>query len=222
VSTSEEGAARRRKSLSEPEIVRAAIEILDAEGADALTFRSLAARLSTGSGAMYRHVSNKDGLLESAAAELVGSAIAGMPPAAADSAIRAVMLELFDLIHTHPWLGAQLARAPWQGAVLLVFEEVGERLTAMGTPAGIRFDVASALVHHLLGAAGQYAASARIPAGVGRAAFLKAVAANWSSRAGREQLPFVHEIAGELADHDDRRQFAAGVELILAGAAGRR
>ena len=197
--------------------MRAAVEILDGGGEDALTFRALAAHLSTGAGAMYRHVSHKDDLLEAAAAELVGDAIAGASSDGAAVSIPDVMLELFDLIRAHPWLGAQLARAPWQTAVLLVFEEVGERLPAAGVPEGGRFEVASTLVHFLLGAAGQYAASTRIT--IGRAEFLKEVAANWASHAGREGMPFVHAISAELADHSDRRQFAAGVGLILAGAA---
>ena len=46
--------------------MEAAIEILDAEGADGLTFRALAARLTTGSGAIYWHVADKDALLAAA------------------------------------------------------------------------------------------------------------------------------------------------------------
>jgi len=206
--------------LSASGIVRAAIEILDAEDEDALTFRSLAERLSTGAGAIYYHVANKDELLEAAAAGLVAGVAATTDPLVpSDASVRTLMLKVFDLIDAHPWLGSQLARAPWQAAVLLVFEAIGERLVIAGVPERQRFDVASALVHYVLGAAGQYAAGARIKLAVGRSGFLKRVAGDWTSRAGREELPFVHAMAGQLADHDDRRQFAAGVDLILAGAA---
>lgn len=71
----------------------------------------------------------------------------------------------------------------------------------------------------LLGAAGQYAVSARISLAAGRSEFRKTVAGDWTSRAGREELPFVHAMTGQLADYDDRLQFAAGVDLILAAAA---
>ena len=54
---------RRADALSKERIVEAAIEILDADGESALTFRALAARLATGSGAIYWHVANKDDLL---------------------------------------------------------------------------------------------------------------------------------------------------------------
>jgi len=220
VSQSEQRPARRREALSAAGIVRVAIEILDAEGEDALTFRSLAERLSTGAGAIYHHVANKDELLEAAAESLV-SGVASTPESLvpSDESVRALMLEVFDLIDAHRWLGSQLARAPWQAAVLLVFEAVGDRLVIRGVSERHRFDVASALLQYVLGAAGQYAASLRIPTAVGRSEFLKTVTGDWTSRAGPEELPFVHSMARQLADHDDRRQFAAGVDLILAGAA---
>ena len=50
---------RRTDALSKERIVDAAIEILDADGENALTFRALAARLATGSGAIYQHIENK-------------------------------------------------------------------------------------------------------------------------------------------------------------------
>jgi AcrR family transcriptional regulator len=206
--------------LSASVIVQAAIEILDTKGESALTFRALAGRLSTGAGAIYHHVAGKDELLAAAAAELVARVAGkGDSPDAPDASVRALMLSVLDLIDAHPWLGAQLSRAPWQTAILLIFEIVGEQLAMSGVPERNRFDVASALVNYVLGAAGQYAASTRIPPGVGRAAFLEAVAADWTARGGREEFPFVHAIAAQLARHDDRRQFAAGVDLILAGVA---
>ena len=217
---SEQHPTRRREALSASGIVRAAIEILDAAGEDALTFRLLAERLSTGAGAIYHHVRNKDELLQAAAAELVaGIAAMKEPLVPSDASVRKLMLEVFDLIDGHPWLGSQLARAPWQPAVLLVFEAVGERLETAGVPERHRFDVASAFVNYVLGAAGQCAAGARIPLAVTRPGFLKSVTEAWTSRAGREELPFVHAMAGQLADHDDRRQFAVGVDVLLAGAA---
>src|SRR3984957_19530601 len=53
---------RRTDALSKQRIVDAAIEILDADGESALTFRALAARLATGAGAIYWHVADKNDL----------------------------------------------------------------------------------------------------------------------------------------------------------------
>ncbi len=62
---------RRTDALSKDRIVEAAIEILDAGGESALTFRALAARLTTGTGAIYWHVANKDELLEAATDDVI-------------------------------------------------------------------------------------------------------------------------------------------------------
>ncbi len=62
---------RRADALSKERIVEAAIEILDADGESALTFRALAARLATGSGAIYWHVANKNELLAAATDDVI-------------------------------------------------------------------------------------------------------------------------------------------------------
>jgi AcrR family transcriptional regulator len=211
---------RRGDALSKERIVGAAIETLDAGGEDALTFRVLAHRLSTGPGAIYNHVANKSELLRAATdeviAHLTAGAVTGDEPG---EAIRVLMLGVFDAIHARPWLGAQLAREPWQTAMLQIFESAGDRLAALGIPEQAQFDAASALVNYVLGVAGQYAASARALPGqpAGRSAFLEAVAAQWTAQHDAEQHPFVHRVAAQLAEHDDREQFLAGIDLILAG-----
>jgi AcrR family transcriptional regulator len=209
---------RRTDPLSTERLVSVAIEILDEDGEDALTFRLLAARLSTGPGAIYHHVSSKDELLRAATTDAVSAALddARLPrdPLAA---IRALALAVFDAIDAHPWIGAQLAREPWQFAVIRVFEAVGQRLEELGVPEDKRFGAASALTNSMLGLAGQYAAGVRHLGRDGdRAAFLHSVAHEWE-QLDREAFPFLRSIAGGLAAHDDRDQFLAGIDLIIAG-----
>lgn len=211
---------RRRDALSKRVIVRTAIDILDADGEEALTFRALAARLSTGAGALYHHVSNKDQLLAAAATDLVERVTGSAPLSDSSQAtLRTFMLDVFDVIRAHPWLGAQLSRAPWQPADLLVFERIGELLAPLPMPDEMRFDVASAFMNHVLGVAAQQAAATRITPNLDRATFLEVATADWTAHAGRDRLPFVHEIAPYLAHHDDRKQFGTGVNLLLAGIA---
>ena len=61
-----ERAARRRRRgpLSRAEIVAAALRIIDAEGLDALSMRRLGVALDVRAMAMYRHVRDKDQLLD--------------------------------------------------------------------------------------------------------------------------------------------------------------
>lgn len=208
---------RRTDALSRERIIAAAIEILDSGGEGALTVRALAAHLATGSGAIYWHVTDKGDLLAAATDEVIARVMSVAGGAKPRDAIRAVALGVFDAIDVHPWVGAQLFREPWRPAMLEIIESVGGRLQALGVPHAAQFDSASALVHYILGVAGQNAANARVHApDTDRSAFLASVAAQWEAL-DPAKYPFVRQMATQLRDHDDRAQFLAGVDLILAG-----
>jgi AcrR family transcriptional regulator len=209
---------RRADALSKERIVEAAIEILDARGESALTFRALSARLATGAGAIYWHVASKNDLLAAATGDVIARVMTGVVSGAEPrEEIRALALGAFDAIDAHPWVGAQLSREPWQSAVLQIFESFGGQLQALGVPGRAQIDCASALLNYVLGLAGQYAAATRLlPRDTDRSAFLATVAAQWA-QLDPAQYPFVHQVAAQLPGHDDREQFLAGIDLILAG-----
>ncbi len=209
---------RRADALSKERIVEAAIEILDADGESALTFRALTARLATGAGAIYWHVANKNDLLAATTDDVIARAMTKLVSGAGPrESIRAIALGVFDAIDAHPWVGAQLSREPWQSAMLQIFESVGGQLQALGVPEQAQFDCASALVNYVLGLAGQYAAAARLlPRDTDRSAFLARIATRWAQLDPTE-YPFVRQMAAQLPEHDDREQFLAGIDLILAG-----
>jgi len=218
MATKAKRAERRTDALSKERIVAAAIEILDADGESALTFRALAARLATGSGAIYWHVASKNDLLTAATGDVITRVMTEVASdAEPQETIRAIALGMFDAIDAHPWMGTQLSREPWQPAILQILEGVGGQLQALGIPERAQFDCASALVNYLLGLAGQYAAGARLlPRETDRTAFLATVAAQWA-QLDPAQYPFVHQVATQLPGHDDREQFLAGIDLILTG-----
>jgi AcrR family transcriptional regulator len=218
MATKAKRAERRTDALSKERIVAAAIEILDADGESALTFRALAARLVTGSGAIYWHVASKNDLLTAATDDVITRVMTEVASGAEPpETIRAIALGVFDAIDAHPWVGTQLSREPWQPAILQILEGVGRQLQALGIPERAQFDCASALVNYLLGLAGQYAAGARLlPRETDRTAFLATVAAQWAQLDPAE-YPFVHQVATQLPGHDDREQFLAGIDLILTG-----
>ncbi len=169
---------RRSDALSKERIVEAAIEILDAEGENARLFQALTARLSTGVGAIYHHVANKNDLLAAAANTVIVRVMTG---AVIDSeprqAIRGICLGIFDAIDTHPWVGTQLSREPGQPAVLQIWEGLGARLHALGLAGSALADAGSALVNYVLGSAAQHAAGpGRLARDTDRTAFLDALA----------------------------------------------
>lgn len=212
------GGTRNTDRLSRQRIVEAAVELLDAEGEGGLTFRALSAQLKTGPGAIYWHVANKSELMAAATdAVLVGAMAADATGSTPEEAIRTVALGLFDAIDDHPWIGAQMSRIASQSATLQIFERIGRQVQALGVPAGAEFDSASALLNYILGVAGQNAAHARAqPPGTSRSDVLGTESAVWADL-DLAEYPFLRLVAGQLREHDDRAQFLAGVDLILAG-----
>jgi len=217
--TKSQRAPRRTEALSRDVIVKAATEILDAEGEDALTLRALTVRLATGYGAIYHHVADRNDLLAAATDHVIAPVVTGL---AADAgprqALRAVALGLFDAIVAHPWAGAQLTREPWQPALLDIYERISGQLQALGVPERALPDSAGVLANYILGVAGQNAANARALATskMDRTAFLATLAAQWA-RLDPARYPSVHKAGTQLREHDDREQFLAGIDLILAG-----
>ncbi|MFB7600625.1 TetR/AcrR family transcriptional regulator C-terminal domain-containing protein [Streptomyces sp. NPDC056160] len=146
--------------------------------------------------------------------------------ASADSpqdAIRAVALGLFEAIEDHPWLATQLAlqlsRNPWGPVTPRIFESVGRQVRALDVPESSWFTATSALVHYVLGAAGQNAAnSAGADTGphAERAEFLDTVSSAWE-QLDPEDYPFTRAVADQVRGHDDREQFLSGLDLVLAG-----
>ncbi|GID26012.1 TetR/AcrR family transcriptional regulator [Paractinoplanes brasiliensis] len=202
---------RRSDALSRERIVEAAVRILDTKGEGGLTLRAVTAHLSTGRGAIYHHVTNKEELLAAAADDVIRAVVTG-------DSVRDLALGIFDAIDVHPWLGAQLARDPSQPAVLRIFKSVGVGLRTHGLAGTALSDAGAALVNYVLGAAAQHAAGARQAAGESaREDYLEALAAEW---AGSDDDPLVQEAAALLPGHDDRAQFLAGVDIFLRGISG--
>jgi AcrR family transcriptional regulator len=61
-----------RSTLTRDQIVAEALRLLDAEGAEALSMRKLAAALGVGTTSLYWHVANRDELIELVANEIYG------------------------------------------------------------------------------------------------------------------------------------------------------
>ncbi|WP_433788491.1 TetR/AcrR family transcriptional regulator [Actinoplanes sp. CA-252034] len=204
--------------LSRDRIVEAAVAMLDDGGESALTFRALSTRLKTGAGAIYWHVANKEELLAAATQATLADVLRGdESDTAPQDAIRAIALGMFDAIDHHPWIGGQLAGLASRSAALRIIERIGQQVQALGMPHRHQFFAASALFSFILGVAGQNAANARarVP-GRSRAELLGAEATVWAGLDPAE-FPFLRGVAAQLGDHDDREQFLAGIDLILAG-----
>lgn len=99
--------------LSREQIVRAAIELLDADGVDGLSMRRLGARLGSGATSVYWHVGNKDNLVGLAADAVFGEVELPDPESAGwREALAASSRGLRATIVRHPWLVPVLGSHP--------------------------------------------------------------------------------------------------------------
>lgn len=210
---------RREESLSRERIVEVAIELLDSAGEGGLTFRALSERLATGPGAIYWHIANKGDLLIAACDAVVTATMDACPDGATpQDTIRALALGMFDAMDEHPWIGSALIQSAGQLPAVRLFERIGQQVQALGVPAAAQWGAASTLLHYVLGVGGQNAAN-RVSAQtreLDREGFLGEVADAWSGL-DEADYPFMRSVAEAFRDHDDRQDFAAGVDLILGG-----
>lgn len=121
-------------TLSREQIVRAAIELLDAEGPAGLSMRRLGTRLDAGATSLYWHVANKEELLELAVDEVMGEVYVPEPrdtswrigASVLTSGMRAMLIR-------HSWVTGLLGAKPTIGPNAM---RMGERCVELLTAAG--------------------------------------------------------------------------------------
>jgi AcrR family transcriptional regulator len=214
---------RRTESLTREQIIDAAIALLDSGGEAGLTFRTLSESLATGPGALYGHIANKRDLLAAACDAIISRKVDlhERHPTPQD-AVRAIALAMFDAMDAHPWVGAALTWSAGQLTMVRILERIGQQLITLKVPEDQRWATVSALLNYILGVGGQNASNAQLAQarGANRADVLGAVATAWSAL-DAQAYPFVRSVADQMRVHDDRADFVVGIDLILAGLAGR-
>ncbi|MFF0490545.1 TetR/AcrR family transcriptional regulator [Nocardia sp. NPDC004068] len=143
----------RTSGLRREQIVAAAVELLDAEGLDALSMRKLGAKLGAGATSLYWYVANKDELLELALDEAWGEV--GVPDPAQASWREVATTMAYRLRATmlaHPWMIALIGRLPSVGPHSFALADGMRRtfLRAGFTGMDVHF-ANSALISYVLG-----------------------------------------------------------------------
>ena len=102
--------------------------------------------------------------------------------------------------------------------MLQIFERIGRQVQALACPSGAQFDVGvrAGELHPRRRAARTPRTPACSSRDADRADFLDAVSTQWEEL-DPDEYPFTRTVADQLREHDDREQFLAGIDLILAG-----
>jgi AcrR family transcriptional regulator len=218
MATRTDPSADARVPLSRERVLRAAIELADAGGIEALTMRRLGQELGVEAMSLYNHVANKDDIL-TGIAEMVFSEIA--LPSGDDwkAALRETAISAHETMRRHPWAHGVMmttervspSRIGWMEAVLRTLREGG-------FSAELTCHAYHALDSHITGfTLWQAGIRATIQAsGQG----LQELAAAFLPRIDRAELPYVAEhIEQHIAPPrpGDKGAFAFGLDLILDG-----
>ena len=95
---------RRAAALSRHEIVRTAIRVADAEGADSVSMRRIARELNAGTMSLYWHIVSKEELLDLMLDTVQGDRETPEPSGDWRRDIQGAARAVRDSLHQHPWL----------------------------------------------------------------------------------------------------------------------
>ena len=111
----EQSGVGRPARRSRAELTRAAVNVADREGLDAVTMRRVAAELDTGAGSLYRYVENREELLDLMADHVAGEYRFAEPTGDWLADLVDVGLQARDIHRRHPWLPDRTMTAPGVG-----------------------------------------------------------------------------------------------------------
>jgi AcrR family transcriptional regulator len=206
------GTAVTRERLTKERVVRAAVDLADRDGNDALSMRNLAQDLGVAPMSLYKHVANKDELLDGMVEIVFGEV---ERPTGADwkAALRARAWSMRTALLRHPWAIAQMeartagpANLRHRDAVMRCLRETAGLSIPMALHA---YSLADSYVY---GYAFQQTAMGS--SGVSAAA----VADRAATRArAEEELPYLDELLAALgtSGFDFDREFDFGLDLLL-------
>jgi AcrR family transcriptional regulator len=144
--------ARRRAPLSRERVLRAAIELADKDGIESLTMRRLGQQLGVEAMSLYKHVANKDDILDGIT-ELVVSEI-DLPPTDVEwkAAMRQRALSTRAVLTRHPWATRVMESRTNPGpATLRYYDSVIGSLRTAGFPIALAAHAFSVLDSYIFG-----------------------------------------------------------------------
>jgi AcrR family transcriptional regulator len=207
--------ATTRLPLTRDRILRAALELVDEQGLEALTMRRLGQRLGFEAMSLDNYVANKedviDGMLELVLAET------DLPRTADDwaSAVRESAISVHAALQRHRWAGGQLiAYGRVRPARLQYIESLLRQLREGGLPAEAAYVAYHILDAHIFGFSLWEASHTFSEEDV---AEMSAVFENVITP---EQFPYLREHGQQHFDegpHHDVNAFELGLDLIIDG-----
>lgn len=205
-------------SLTREAIVEAALELVDAEGLEALSMPRVARHLGTGVMTLYGHVANKADLVDALAERVLADleTVEGRPDHW-DRDLSEHMRRLRQAVLRHPALGAVLAARGLATPSVFRNVEAGlGLLRSSGFDRRTAVQIYYAVLTYTLGfLAWEIPRMHRQPPAAYTQQWQSALAA-----LGAREYPTLHELSEELPDAASDSQFEAGLSALLHGFKG--
>jgi AcrR family transcriptional regulator len=205
---------RRRAPLTRDKVLRTALRLADEHGIEAVSMRRLGQALRVEAMSLYKHVADKDDLLDGLADLVTQEFVVPAPAEDWRAAIRASAISVHAALHRHPWAGPVLESRMAPGPTRLAYlDGVLATLAAAGfTPAqsGKAF---MALDSHTYGFAMQELSWAYDPADAQR------LAGEMADRLPAGRYPSLQAMARAAATGGMGMEidFTFGLDLLLDG-----
>jgi AcrR family transcriptional regulator len=210
-----------RVALDRDTIVHAALRVLDRDGLDALTMRSVAKELGTGAGSLYWHVANKEELLNLLIDRVSTEVTLPEPdPERWQEQLKEVGRDMRAVMRRHRDIARiSLGRVPLGPNTVRFSEWLLAVLRAAGVP-----DRTAALAGDLLALyVGAYAYEESLPvqspAGTENIADAIAMIRNYFASLPPKQFPNVVELADQLVSGGPDERFEFGLDVLVGGLA---
>ncbi|MCZ7438722.1 TetR/AcrR family transcriptional regulator C-terminal domain-containing protein [Micromonospora sp. WMMC241] len=199
----------RRTPLSRDRVLRAAVALADGAGIESLSMRNLAQDLGVVPMALYKHVANKDELLDGMIDVVVGEIDPPVPDTGWKPTLRLRILAARRMLSRHPWAALAIeSRNTATPGVLAYLDSMVGVLRAGGFSTDLAHHVMHAMGSRILGFSQElFDASRR----AGRSGATGPEPAATFPPEAAARFPHLAEIAG-AASHDDGSVVAPGCD----------
>lgn len=144
---------RRAAALSRDEIVRVAIRVADAEGADAVTMRRIARELNAGTMSLYWHIVSKEELLDLMLDTIQGDWENPEPSGDWRRDMHGVARTIRESLHEHPWMMDFIGGRPPVGPrSLRNVERALAYFDGLGVDMPVAIDISTTVGTYVMGA----------------------------------------------------------------------
>jgi AcrR family transcriptional regulator len=144
--------ATRRRPLSRDQVLRAAIRLADEDGLESVSMRRLGQALRVEAMSLYKHVANKDDILDGIADLVMGDFEVPSGDVHWKAAIRQGAISAHQVLLRHPWASSLIESRLNAGPARLRYLDAGiGALSAAGFPMPIVIRAVMALDSHTYG-----------------------------------------------------------------------